>query len=111
MEHSINNIKKSMKNYLSFYILDKKYEHYINDDENNNFDNEWYDCEDMIAYNDAYNEVMKIKQNTSFIEYMNNYINNKKNVSNENKFIKEQTKSNYEYLFYKYYEYLLKTKL
>lgn len=129
-EYDINYLKNTFDNYISQYNLNKKYNKYINDnfknkinieefEEYKKIDNDvddelhdWLDCDDILAFNQAYNEVMYIKNNCKIIERIYNYIYSKKIMKyNDYKFIKKQCKTKQEYLFYKYYEELLSTEL
>lgn len=129
-EYDINYLKNTFDNYISQYNLNKKYNKYINDnfqnkinieefEEYKKIDNDvddklydWLDCDDILAFNQAYNEVMYIKNNCKIIERIYNFIYSKKIMKyNDYKFIKKQCKTKQEYLFYKYYEELLSTEL
>ena len=54
---------------------------------------------------------MYIKNNLSLTQTIAKYFTNDILVKRENKFIKEQAKTKYEYLFFKYYDELLSTEL
>lgn len=122
---TMNNTKNLINHYIVQYKLNNIYKNYIKND-SFNLDNElkdnlddwddWTDCDDIKAYTEAYNTVMEIKNNLSceniFTKYFRkNNKNNNNNNKKENKFIKEQAKTKYEYLFFKYYDELLSIEL
>lgn len=72
---------------------------------------DWSDCDDILAYNEAYKEVMYIKNDCKIMKTLYNYIWKDKIKYKENKFIKNECKTKQEHLFYKYYEELLCTEL
>jgi hypothetical protein len=128
---NIINTRESIYYYVSQYNFNSKYKNYLTNNKNdikyntkvkNNLKNDssdssdlddWVDCDDILAYNEAYDTVMYIKNNCGFITKLGKYFSNIGTVldKRESKFIKEQAKTEYERMFFEYYEYLLRTEL